>query len=134
MKASDEASRIYYVLLQKEIPNSIALHFERVSKIIEKKYTKKQVATCLEHMKRTRDLESLEIASRYLNRLPLLTEKFRIMAYLAETVPENYRCYVNERDKRFYAYARMFFSIVFSMKKFLKGLLILVKHRLCGIR
>ncbi len=44
------------------------------------------------------DPEALELAARLTGQLPLLTRKFRLMAYLAETLPENQPYFVNRRS------------------------------------
>lgn len=44
------------------------------------------------------DLEALELAARWTKRLPLLTRKFQLMAFLAETLPGNQSLFINHRD------------------------------------
>jgi hypothetical protein len=57
-----------------------------------------EVDRCTRAILACADLEALELAARYTRRLPLLSRKFRLMAYLAETLPENQPFFVNRQS------------------------------------
>ena len=93
-----EADRIYRCLFgaaapdiikQRFIPPSQALNASTVTRDVERYYQ------AIEHAP---DLEALELACRWTRRFPLISRKFRLMVYLAETLPENQRHFVNTRD------------------------------------
>jgi hypothetical protein len=71
------------------------------------------------------DLEALELAARYTRRLPLLTRKFRLMAYLAETLPENQALFVSHRDNFLAAFLRLAWMTLRTIYLMPKGLLAL---------
>ncbi len=71
------------------------------------------------------DLEALELAARYTRRLPLLTRKFRLMAYLAETLPENQSLFISHRDNLPVAFVRVGFMTARTVWLMVKGLALL---------
>lgn len=127
MYTSDkEAEKIYSSLTNKNIPEQIRQRFNDVSKKIDDNYPQKDVKEYYEVMNKARDLEALEFAARCLKKMPILTEKFKIMVYLAETVPENYSLFINENRGRISGYVCMAFSLLRTAVKFPKGLMILL--------
>ena len=71
------------------------------------------------------DLEALELAARYTRKLPLLTRKFRLMAYLAETLPENQDFFINERSSFLAAFGAAWPGGLRTVCKMLKALWLL---------
>ena len=125
----DEAERIYYSLFRKKIPVSIHYHFNRLSEKLENDYSEKEIKKYSSYIVKTYDLEALEIAARYLKKLPLLTEKFKIMVYLAETLPENYVMYINEKNNRFFGCLLLMTSTFRTLYKFVVGIFFLTVYR-----
>jgi hypothetical protein len=125
-----EAERIYHAIFNKKIPASIQTHFNIISKKIDGRFTGAEVKKYYECIEKVRDLEALEIAARYFKKLPILTEKFNIMVYLSETLPENYTVFVNEQSKCFLAYILLISSLFRSGYKAAKGVVILAANRI----
>lgn len=117
-----EAEKIYYAIFKKQIPAFIKNHFENISKTIDNNYSEKDVRKYHQYLVKVYDIESLELAARYFKRLPILTEKFKVMVYLAETLPENQSIFVNEDSKRFFAHVFLISSLLRTFYKFLKGI------------
>lgn len=127
MYTSDkEAEIIYSSLFNKRIPEQIRQRFNDVSKKIDDNYPQDEVREYYKVINMVGDLEALELAARYLRRMPILTEKFKIMVYLAETIPENYNVFINEDPKGTSGYASMAFSVLRTAVKFPKGLMALL--------
>jgi len=125
----DESERIYYSLFRKKIPASIQYHFNRLSEKLENDYSEREIKKYSSFLVKNYDLEALEVAARYLKKFPLLTEKFKIMVYLAETLPENYDIYINDRNNRFFAYLLLIVSAFRSFYKLTKGVFLLTIYR-----
>jgi len=131
MSISDnDAGKIYFALFGKEIPDNIHRHFKNVSKKIDTNFPRDEVVKYYEFIRKTDDLEALELAARYLRKIPVLTEKFKIMVYLGETMPENYHIFINENPGRFRGYIEMIFSVMRTVIKMMKGLIIISVYRL----
>ena len=124
-----EAERIYYSLFKKKIPASIQYHFNRLSEKLENNYSENEIKKYSSYIVKTYDLEALEIAARYFKKLPLLTEKFKIMVYLAETLPENYVIYINEKNNRFFGCLLLMTSAFRTLYKFIMGIFFLTVYR-----
>lgn len=93
-----EAQRIYHTLFNRPIPPIVAERFAEGSQRLEAHVSADEVARYRAAVASGVDLEALELAGRYTRRLPLLTRKFRLMAYLAETIPQNQGLFINRRD------------------------------------
>lgn len=127
--STNEAERIYKAIFGTNVPEEIQKHFKITSKKIENLFSEEEVKKYFECIEKVRDLEALELAERYLKKIPVLTEKFRIMVYLAETLPENYNKYINERDNCFLGYLLLICAGFRSFYKFVKGLFLLMVCR-----
>ncbi len=130
MYKSDDAEKIYYSLFKKKIPEAIQYHFNNISKEIDNNYPQDKVRKYYEVIRTVHDLEALELTARHLKKMPVLTEKFKVMIYLAETIPGNYDVFINETPKRFSVYVSMVLSAVRSMFKITKGLIISLVKKL----
>jgi hypothetical protein len=121
----EESEKIYYSIFQKKIPSFLKDHFIVISRKVDSNHSEREVHEYYRYLKRVTDLEALELTARYLKRLPLLSKKFQIMIFLAETLPENYDCYINNKDNAFQAYLSIFFYGFYSIYKFIKGMILL---------
>ncbi len=93
-----EGRKIYAALFGREIPPVVLDRFVAASKQLNALTPQGEVDRCTHAILACGDLEALELAARYTHRLPLLTRKFRLMAYLAETLPENQPFFINRRS------------------------------------
>lgn len=93
-----EAQRIYHTLFNRPIPPVVAERFAAGSAQLEATVPADDLARYRAAVASGLDLEALELAGRYTGRLPLLTRKFRLMAYLAETIPQNQSLFISHRD------------------------------------
>ena len=116
-----EARRIYAAIFGRAIPPIVQGRFAVASARLDRTVAPQElaaygriVATCV-------DLEALEVAARYTRRLPLLSRKFRLMAYLAETLPENQPFFVNERGSFLVGLWQSAFGVLATVFKLLKG-------------
>ena len=126
----DESEKIYYAIFKKKPPVWIKNHFENLSKRIEADFPEKEIIRYRRYTEKTNDLEALELAARHLKQIPLLTVKFNIMIYLAETVHENYSVYINTKDSLLSGYLLLIASAFRSLYKFSKGVLLLLINKL----
>jgi hypothetical protein len=129
-KPYNDAEKIYSALFGKKIPDNIHRHFNNISKEIESNFPHDEVVKYYELVGKINDLEALEVAARHLRKIPVLTEKFKIMVYLGEAIPDNYHIFINESTARFRGYAEMIFSIMRTIIKMMKGLIIISAYRL----
>ncbi len=95
--ADREADRIYGVLFGRPAPDVIRQRFAEPSRRLDEVFGPEATERYRHALATVGDLEALEVACRYRNRLPLLPLKFRAMLYLAETLPENQGRFVKER-------------------------------------
>jgi hypothetical protein len=77
------------------------------------------------------DLEALELALRRVRPLNPLTQRFRVISYLAEVRPENYGRFVTERRRFFTGWWTLGIHLVRSFYKLAKGQRLLRIHDLC---
>ncbi len=126
----NEAERIYHAIFNRKIPASVQYHFEILLKKIESRYSNEEVSKYFEAINKTCDLEALEVASRHLKKLPVLTEKFKIMVYLAETCPENYRVFINEEQGFISAGISLISSLFRTGYKSVKGMAIITVNKI----
>jgi hypothetical protein len=103
-----ESEKIYSALFRSKIPETALTRFIIASKKLNEKLNERELENYYNTISRISDLESLEIAARYFKKLPLLVLKFRGMVYIAETLPENQKYFLNDKSN------------------FLKGLLALI--------
>jgi len=118
-----EANRLYAALFGITAPEIVCERFEAASPIVERKYTADDISQYRTTLKY--DVEAIEIAGRYTRRLPLLSEKFRLVVYLAETMPDNQKRFVNNHDNFPGAVWAIFTGALRSAYKLFKGLIII---------
>ncbi len=93
----DEPHRIYAAIFGRPIPPIVLQRFAVACELLHRSVTPEELDVYYRAIAAADDLEALEVAARYTRRLPLLTRKFRLMAALAETLPENQSLFVSER-------------------------------------
>jgi len=125
-----EAEKIYFAIFKRKIPLSIYTHFENISKKINDKYTDEEIKRYYDYIAKIHDIEALELAARYFKKLHILTEKFKIMVYLAETLPENYSVFVSEKNSILSGYLSIAVSIFRTVYKLTKGSFLLMVYRI----
>ncbi len=93
-----EGRKIYAALFGRDAPPAVLERFSAASSKLNRGAPQPEVDRCTRAILACPDLEALELAARYTRRLPLLTRKFALMAYLAETLPGNQRFFINRRS------------------------------------
>jgi hypothetical protein len=96
-----EARKIYLALFGADAPPAVVARFAVASDLMHCGVSDAEVEAYYAAIDRCDDLEALELAARYTGRLPLLGRKFRLMAYLAETLPDNQAFFVNSQGGGF---------------------------------
>ncbi len=128
--SDNETDRIYEAVFDRKVPEDVKKHFNILSQKIESRFPEEEVNKYMECIEKVHDLEALELAARHLKKLPLLTEKFKIMVYLAETRPENYNIFVNEEPGLFRGCTLLLLSALRTGLKMTKGLFIIMVNRI----
>ena len=98
LRDQTEAQKLYAVLFSGDIPPVLQTRFHAASERLNAAAAPQELSAYHAAIETTNDLEALELAARLTRRLPLLTRKLRAMAYLAETLPDHQRHYVNDRS------------------------------------
>ncbi|MCX7708051.1 MAG: hypothetical protein N2204_08600 [Anaerolineae bacterium] len=93
-----EGRKVYAALFGGEPPPLLLARFATAAKILNSTASQTEVDQSTRALLASSDPEALELVARLTRRLPLLTRKFRLMAYLAETLPENQVYFVNSRS------------------------------------
>jgi len=122
---SDEARRIYQVLFSRECPEILISRYVKAVEKLNERLGEEDIRAHQSIMDRVRDIEALEMAARYRGLLSPLTDKFRIMVFLAETLPENYNNFIAQRTGRIFGWMVLLGVGVRSMWKLMKGLWLL---------
>ncbi len=120
-----EARRIYAALFGRAIPPIVQDRFVAVSERLSRTVAPQELAAYGRIVAACADLEALEVAARYTHRLPLLSRKFRLMAYLAETLPENQPFFINERGSFLIGLWQSAIGVIATVFKLLKGVWLL---------
>lgn len=129
-KLDYEAEKIYHSIFNTDIPETVKKRFNDISGVIDDSFSHDEILKYYDLVRDARDLEALELAARYLNKMPVLTEKFKVMVYLAETIPHNYSVFINETPRQVSAYASIIFAVVRTFLKISKGFMMLIRYRL----
>jgi hypothetical protein len=129
MPHSDKnAEKIYDAIFKKKIPPTLSKSFFEASKKMELHYSKEDITRYHKYLENVKDLEALEYACRWFNRCPLVTDNFKIMIHLAETLPGNHHTFVNERSRPFFNWLLMGITCLHSAWKLVKGIFLLKAH------
>lgn len=121
----NEAQRIYHTLFNRPVPPLVAQRFAAASERLDAAVPPAELAAYRAALASGADLEALELAARYTHRLPLLTRKLGLMAYLAETLPENQSLFINERSNWVGAIVALGAATLRTVWKMAKGLFLL---------
>ena len=122
-----EAELIYRALFHQTVPDGITRHFIDASNQLHSNATPQDVAQYYQAIQGITDLEALEVAGRYRRKLPLLSSKFRLMVYLAETLPENQPFFINTESRAVRGWLAVFRGAFRTAFKLGKGLYLLGK-------
>lgn len=117
-----EARKIYAAIFGREIPLIVRDRFVVASKRLNQSVPQAEMDRYYRALLACNDLEALELAARYTRRLPLLSRKFRLMVYLAETAPENQAYFINERSSFLAGMARSAAGVFRTVFKMARGL------------
>lgn len=93
-----EGRKIYAALFGGEPAPALLARFATAARILNSTASQAEVDRSTRALLASSDPEALELAARLTRRLPLLTRKFRLMVYLAETLPENQVHFINGRS------------------------------------
>lgn len=96
--AALEARAIYHAIFAGNIPPLVLERYLVASVRLDATFGAAELSDCRRAVTVCPDLEALEIAERYSRGPGLLSRKFRLMVYLAETQPENHSVFVNDRS------------------------------------
>ena len=125
---------MYHTLFNRPIPPVVGERFAAGSARLEANASPEEVARYRAAVSSGLDLEALELAGRYTRRLPLLTRKLRLIAYLAETVPQNQGLFISHRDNLPGALVRVAWATLRTAWLMAKGLVLLGRVQAGGSR
>jgi hypothetical protein len=128
IKQINDAEKIYDAIFKRKIPPSLSKSFFEASEKLELRYSKDEINRYHKYMEKVKDLEALEYACRWFKRCPLLIDKFKIMVFLAETLPENHHAFVNENIRPIFNWLLMGKTCLHSAWKLVKGIFLLKAH------
>lgn len=123
--SNHEAEKIYFSIFKKKIPPFLEKQFLLAAKKIESKFSTDEINTHFKLMYKFSDLAAIEFYSRCRKINPLLSEKFKILISMAETEPDNYNLFHNQKDQLIKGYLSLMSVPFYSVYKFLKGFLLL---------
>lgn len=123
--SQDDAQRIYTALIGEPVPAVIAERFRVAATQLDARALPQELVVYRFALAHIADLEALELATRYRGRLPILTKKFQLMAYLAETLPANRIRFIKDRDSVLSAYLALGLAGLRTSVKLVRGLLLL---------
>jgi hypothetical protein len=122
---SHEADKIYRALFGKAAPEIVRARFGEATRLFN--HSPEDLQRYERVIEGGGNLEALEVACRYTGRYPILSERFRLMVYLAETLPENQPHYINDRDGLLRGLWTMIFGGVRTAWLLLRGFWILMR-------
>ncbi len=124
-----EADKIYQAIFREVAPDILKRRFVEASSRLHDRSDKKELDRYYRAIQKISDLEALEIACRYTRRLPLLSTKFNMMVYIAETIPENQHFFINYKKNVLKGWLTIFNGTVRTAFKLGKGLFLLIRIR-----
>lgn len=93
-----EAQSVYWALFRGDAPFILIQRYEQAARQLDAAANPGDISAIHQLLAQRADLEAAELAGRLTGRLPLLTRKFSAMTYLAETLPDHQRFYINRRS------------------------------------
>jgi hypothetical protein len=119
-----EADKIYQAIFHCPAPAALLERYVPAAQRLEQQASPDELAAQQQAVETTRDLEALEYASRFARRMPLLNYKFRLVVYLAETLPENQAFFIKDKPGLLPALFELAWAGVKSAFKLAKGYLL----------
>jgi hypothetical protein len=126
---AQEAAKLYRTLFGGEPGAVLVDRFVLAAERLDGMTDPAELALYRRCVSRVGDLEALEVACRYTRRLPVLCRKLQLMVYLAETLPEHYDDFVNERSSPARGWAALFGGLLRTSWKLGYGLILLARVR-----
>ena len=120
-----EAKRIYSAIFRRNIPPTILERFSIVSQHLNNTYSDEELNRYYQVIESSDDLLAIEVASRYLGNLELLSKKFLAVIYLSETLPENQWFFINERSNFIIGFTNLMWGTIETIYRVIKGLWLL---------
>jgi hypothetical protein len=120
-----EGEAVYWALFRRPIPSILAQRYQRAALEMDRSAPSGELAALARLVAGRADLEAAELAARLTGRLPLLTRKLALMAYLAETLPDHQRYFVARRSNLPGALAALAWSAALTVVKALRGVWLL---------
>ena len=124
-----EARKLYAAIFGREIPVVVLERFLVASEQMNAQLVRPEFDRYYHTVTASGDLEALEVAARWTNRLPELSRRVRLMVYLAETLPENQQFFINERTSLLAGLWSVSTAGVHTAFKLVKGLYLLQRYR-----
>ena len=119
-----EAARIWDAIFGGTIPPIVRERFRSAIDRMNAELDEEELAHHYHIIETVGDLEALEMISRLTRRHPTLTNRFRVMVHLAETLPEKQHLFVNREMHRLGAWSSLTASALRSAAKLAKGWLL----------
>lgn len=124
-----EARRLFRAIFRCDPPAPFCEWFAKVPDSVFPLFTEAMWENYRRVLRRVRDLEALEYASRLLGRNRVLVHKMLLTVYLAECCPEVRRYFVNRQDLSLVAtWAYLTGAKLYNFWKLIKGLLLLLRY------
>lgn len=120
-----EAQAIYWAVFRGNAPPVLIRRYELAAGQLDAAAKPGDLAAVQQLLAQRADLEAAELAGRLTGRLPLLTRKFTVMTYLAETLPDHQQFYVNRRSSRAAGAATLAWAGMLTAVKLARGLWLL---------
>ncbi len=121
-----EARRIYRTLFSRECPECLESRYEQAVLRLYQRLSEEEILVHQALMDKVTDWEALEMAARWRGCLAPLTDKYRIMIFLAETLPENYNAFIVRKTWRLLGWMALVGAGLRSIWKLLKGMVLLL--------
>jgi hypothetical protein len=122
-----EARKIYASIFRTSPSDIFIQRFVVLSRKMNQGAGAEELGKYYRAIQQVRDVEALEYACRVVNRLPLLNLKVRAAVYLAETLPENYHRFVNEKHNFWLALFLVALQAGRSACKFVYGWVLMIR-------
>jgi len=123
-----EAVKIHQALFGRGIPDKLKHRFIEASNLDRSTHAH-GLERYYQIIAGVRDLEALEVAGRYTGRLPLLSHRFQLMVFLAESLPENRSDFIKERSSVVRGVSAVIVGALRTGYKLLKGIVLLRARR-----
>ena len=116
-----EAERIYRAIFRTSVPPVIEKRFYRACEVLFSTFSHEEQREYVKALEKVSDLEALELAARKRRKLPLVVSRFRLMVYLAETLPQNQGFFIQSFNKKGHSFFSLSAGGIRTSFKFIKG-------------